>query len=371
MDIDPPKETKYFLELLKRKTGNNLFGPDYLQILKLNGRLILLFGDNHEKIEDFDNSALNIKDLILGLIKNIPACIDIFIEAAPYFVQGADNRDMYTLESKDRFDIPDYGLTQVIGEFWESFGNYKNPQTTYFNRVHNINPRYQPNKKYDLGKLPVWTSYEVYHNLILSLIIGDTYYMVDSLNYLFETDIYNAEDIKNESNLLKISKQYKDIPLKDKLIDEIIKDLDNHELSFDKKLLPKFRSMMSVRLAKKIMDVYALPRILKSIYVYDDSDIIIVYAGAAHTTYYTEKLLKIYDATLLYESEKNNDTYNNYKSSGMTDYEISQLINVDGYEGIPLRNHILLDENLINILINELLNISQKKNKCNFKTKRF
>lgn len=361
------KRADFFISLIENEKRHKLFGPSMVQILKLNGKLITLFGDHHRKVEDIPEWSFNISEFIEFLIQYIPACFDIFLESGEALVQGTEDIDVYKMANKSKYDL-NYGLPKVVGDYWESLGNYKKPDPTNFNRIHNINIRKQLDSKYNLQYLPVTSDYDIYNYLYIGLLNGEAKLIAYCLNYLFETDTYTEEKIINESNLLKISKQYKDIPYGNELKSVILDDLHKNELAFDKNLLTKFKGMMSVRLARKIVDIYALPRILKTIYVYDDSDIIIVYAGAAHTVYYAQKLVQ-YGAEVLYETNNEDGMYINYKNLGMTEYEISEMQNVDGNFRYPAKNHIILDENMVDVLIDELWHIAEKQNKCSFKSK--
>lgn len=274
------------------------------------------------------------------------------------------------LANKSNYAIYNFGIQQVGGDYWESFGNYKNPEPTKFNRIHNINIRRQLDNKYALSRLPVTTNYVAYNNLYIGLLNGDAQLITECLNYLFETNTYTEEKIRPDSSLLKISKQYNDIPYGNELKNVILHDLHENELAFDKNLLPKFVNMMSISFASKIVDIYALPRILKSIYVYDDSDVIIVYAGSKHTAYYTQKLVQ-YGAEILYETDNDDGMYMKYKNLGMTEYEIEQMQNVNGNFNYPVKNHIIFDDYMVNILIDELQNIAKRQNICSFKSKQY
>lgn len=368
MDSPTPESANFFINILNEERNYKLFGPSILQILKLNGKLILLFGDQHNKFDDVDRSKFTINYFTNLLIENIPACIDIFIESAAPFVQNSTNNLIYSQENKPKNKpIWDSELIPVILNFWESLGNYKTPINTNYNRIHNIDIRKQINKKYNLINIPVTQQYVVYYNLFVALLTGNMTLLAEMLNYLHETNIYNDEDIINESSLLKIHKQYEYLPLKNKLMNVLIDDLNKYQLTFDKDLLDKYILRFSKRIGARIMDLYALSRILKSIYVYNDSAIIIAYAGSGHTMYYAEKLIEVYNAELLYQSK--NDNPIQYNDPNLTTYEIDQLYKLNNYISMPIKKYIVLDDELVDVLTEEIWKISQKQNRCSFKSK--
>lgn len=83
--------------------------------------------------------------------------------------------------------------------------------------------------------------------------------------------------------------------------------------------------------------------------------------------YYAEKLIEVYHAELLYQSK--NDNPIKYNDPNLTTYEIDQLYKLNNYISMPIKKYIVLDDELVDILIEEIWDISQKQNKCSFKSK--
>lgn len=119
----------------------------------------------------------------------------------------------------------------------------------------------------------------------------------------------------------KISKQYDNIPLSAELkkiilrlflvslnnikryIVSLLDDIDNNLTGIYEGI-----EELLVHIGKDFMDTYALPRIVKSIYNYEDSKMLIAYAGTYHIDTYIAALAEVYNAEIIYETEENRKT---------------------------------------------------------------
>lgn len=105
---------------------------------------------------------------------------------------------------------------------------------------------------------------------------------------------YTPESIK-ESNYYKVAKQYDNIPLAEEVKQKIITNYYDNIYQYDYNNNTDYGSIY--------LDVYAIGRILRTIFSYNDNKIIIVYVGDRHIKNFISILTEIYNAQKLFKSE--------------------------------------------------------------------
>lgn len=286
-------------------------GAASLNVLKLNNRLIFLFGNQHLPTQpkcQVNNSITTI-DFFDFFAVNSPACIDLFIEGHR-FAQGLKGPRFHG--EKERMEYiatytPTWSmLSEAIVHYWCHFGEDKEVCSEIGNmRIHNIEFRLSTNLNYSLIEIflsAIRTREDLsinskdLMNLFDGFLNGDMKSISHALLQICETncDRYRYDDIVTHSNYDRISKQFKDVPysneLKRKLRDMFYFRIVSLLLGGGED------DDIGLFLATPIMDAYGLPRIIKSIYSYIDSRIIFVYAGTYHTKTYDVILREVYKA---------------------------------------------------------------------------
>ncbi|ARF09585.1 hypothetical protein Indivirus_1_208 [Indivirus ILV1] len=234
-----------------------------------------------------------------------------------------------------------------------------------------------------------------YEDIISNILLGDMNGLSKSINMLFEPffkikkyekfrTVYEPNVLEN-SIYMKLSKQLK--PLDDNLKGKLkkfiketynagikgnnsIKSIISEIQELDKKISEEkiapidlnkkiYYLLMTMHLyfGSLILDMYTMPRLLKSIFVYKDSNTIILYAGAAHVSRYDELLTSINDKSIL-----------NYIFSKKPDD-----IKIDSIVEIPYgKETACIDLQSYNrewsIVMDKLDSLSNKNDLCAFKT---
>lgn len=343
-------------ELLSIK---RIIGPNSLAVMKLNGKIILMFGDYHYKTDECNTHKPGDKSIveILDLFERYsPKVVDLFIEAYE-LVQGYQDeyKDKYSNIRLGEVKLPDTMLSEIIKQYWPCFGNDKTLCRYEKLRIHNMDFRRNPNPKYDL--YPISSIFNIkntkiaYLNLIIGLLYGDMDMVADSLNIIRNTQEYRASDIIHESNYTKVAKQYENIPKSRELREEIVNRFITGVYDID--ISEKYKGLYTAIIEKYIMDIYALPRIIKSIYLYNDSGIIVVYGGYAHISDYTEILQKLYGAKIVTMTDNPDDS--RIRIAGMiTDVSDSEILNLVP-KNSPIRSCIDISQSMMISIVNSLL----------------
>lgn len=210
--------------------------------------------------------------------------------------------------------------------------------------------------------------------ILINMIDGDMENLSTNLIYLIEDfkdnfsnyntikKHYSVENLINKSPYLKIKKQSKyldkDVIMlyKKFMLKELNKILNKTKSKF-KKLTSNLNKLNKIKFfncfenffidfGSLIVDSYTIARMLKSIYIYSDSSLIICYAGMKHTNRY----YKFFDKYYLKNNLKNN--INKIKIIGERDYGC-----------VPVKNYKKKWNKLLNNIIEQFKTPSQ----CSFK----
>ena len=348
-DLTP--EATRFLEMFKNL--KRIIGPSGLNVFMIGGKIFFLFNDYHvppmphcfKDCGDRDQYCAKFDDFLEQFFRASPVCVDFFLETNQF--------QQLAFTEKDQPYVPvdygwkgDYYIHKTMKKFEECLGPRKRDcQKNYpKTRIHNIEFRRFRNSIYDLTArdLNLFTSPKHYmesfgfdqnmekfldqvdnHRGIfeafldgdmtkLSNLILTTYAPMKRIFPRLDRD-FNADALVFNSLYTKLAKQFDPLPerikqaskqallnrydtLVQKHLNQIkyIKDATGVYCIPDDSAcvleledqLTQFNADFNVL----ILDSYAVGRMLKALYVYGDANIIIAYAGGAHTRNYSEIL---------------------------------------------------------------------------------
>lgn len=242
--------------------------------------------------------------------------------------------------------------------------NFELKKIKDINYIKNINVKKYDNYKIYLDKL------SLHKNILEALLDGDMkkvseniLLMNDSLKDTISSNILNAfsvEKLENVSPYKKLAKQFKPLPKQIQticktfllerydawiipLIDTINKIKDNNK---QKNLHEINNNLITLNFYYGVIlfDAYTIGRMLKSIYIYQDSSMIITYAGKSHTKGYSKLFAKMNDSKIPeFKLEKITELKGTKKSA---------CVNIDNYK------------TEWNKIINELTNLFNNPTNC-------
>jgi hypothetical protein len=335
--------------------------------MELNGKILLMFGDYHDNTKEckiYRDGDKSISDIFDLFGKYSPVCSDLFIEGYS-LVQGYNNRyNIYDVENPQKtMNIPDVMLGNILKKYWNCLGINKK-QCHFGNlRIHNTDFRRNPNDKYNLFDLPFVNNKHAYSNLIVGLLNGNMDSVAKSMNIIHGVDKYKFFDILSESNYLKVSKQYDNIPNSLELRHEFTRKYFDEIYNFS--LMNKYSKIYLNRVRSYITDIYALPRIVKAIYSYNDSGIVMVYSGATHILRYRDILSKVYRAKIITKTDDPDDLRIAVERKA-SENDFNELLKILD-ENAPIRSCIEINANMMAIIINSLIPIFKRQSICKLK----
>lgn len=368
-----PSDVLNFIDYFE--LNNTISGPHELSVLSLNNKLIFLFGDEHIPTE---SQCLNpfsqpISLFLDTFFRSSPVCIDLFLEAdifsnTPLYQHGNN----YNTKSKESTTALS-PLSAVIAKYSECLGGNKQSCNQFGNvRFHNINFRTFPESAYNLVYVPQFfisnaiqkgdllaigsflSKISSYRSILISLIDGNLKQVSQLFLSLYDSffdssdnfqyrNYYAYNNLSRYSGYDRVGKQYKQLDNKEGLKSEIIakyddminanyrdinfltqliynnaNDLDQLGDIIDTDRLFTIIANIIVNIGSSIMDSYAMPRIIKTIYKYSDSRVLIVYAGSYHTNNYFQILNNLYNVDIIADIKSQNQTCINIHSSDMT-----------------------------------------------------
>ncbi len=343
-------------------------GPNSLTVMELNDKLIFLFGDFHGRSSECTinlEGNISIIDFFELFSKNSPVCSDLFIESLQ-FVQGNDiiSTQEYYNRSNDVYS--NTSLFDVITRYWSCFGVGKEECDVGNMRVHNIDFRRNISSQFSFLDIPYVENRDAYLNLLRGLLYWDIDLVTKSFNEININGEHlpvNSYIIENMTNYQRISKQYESIPNADLLKQEIIREFINGPYSFP--LSKDSINTYLTAIGEWLMDIYGIGRILKSVYSYEDSKILMVYAGQNHIRKYERLLQTVYGAKIVFQAGLNYDVLNFYKSRGISEGEI-----INEYSKmIDIRSSLksCIDIDTFSSVINYLIPIFMNETSCSVK----
>ena len=225
--------------------------------------------------------------------------------------------------------------------------------------------RRNPYYKYVLLDLPFVNNKEAYLNLIVGLLYNNMDMVATALNTIKSTNQYTSDDLRRFSNYHRVAKQYENLPYSNELKEALINKYITGPYDYNYDLIRKHEKAYITEISGHIMDLYGLPRIVKAIYSYQDSGIIIVYGGFSHVAKYIDILQKIYGAQIIVQTDDPDDIRNHFiKITPPTEYqEIIKLIPSNA----PMRSCIDISTNMMSIIVNALTPVLTKQINCSIK----
>ncbi|CAH6419448.1 Hypothetical protein HVR_LOCUS635 [uncultured virus] len=347
------------MDNILRRLSNikRIIGPNNLNITKLNNKLILLFGDFHTITDNCTQSTEQSTDIsIIELFElfgqNSIVPVEIFVEGYKLIYGYQDDyKDFYNQMRSERMIFSNIGtLPNILTRYWYCFGNEDNYCNNLNMRIHNIDFRRNPKSKYDFMKLPLIKDKNAYLNLIIGLLYGNMHLVAESLNIIYGCTEYNYHDLIRESNYYYIAEQYNNIPRSDELRRAIIQLFIDKEYSFQYE--DKYAGIYIRSIIAYISIIYAIARIVRTIYENNEPGIIMVYAGHRHIDKYTKLLTSIYGANFITTSD--GDEYFELARRTATDqYELEELKKILP-ENVIFSSCTNVDRSVLDTLIREL-----------------
>jgi len=189
------------------------------------------------------------------------------------------------------------------------------------------------------------------------------------MNDIYKNRIYNANDIIRESNYNRVSKQYNNIPHSEQLKQTFIQRFHNKYSTIDPTIKQTFNKSYAHRISVEVMDLYAIARIVKSVYSYNDSKIVIIYAGDSHVANYTELLRTVYVANLLAITEPIENiifSIDMFRKRVFSDHELTELSKIFHMNG-SIRSCINITQQMREVMINSLRTSFTNTSQCSIK----
>lgn len=302
---------------------SSIIGPQSLDVLKLNNKLIWLFGDLHipNSPECTKDGSMFLHDYLDLIFQKSPVCSDAFIETAlfaltPQFEQlyeGQPNIPYYTKPAT-------HELKFITQKYWNCLGPVKTGCEIYGNvRFHNVDIRVNPyDYYYSLNGKTIamhlrslsfdqlynfWEKRLLWREILISMLDGD----LATVSTLFQElyidlpelrSAYEYPKLLQYSGVDRISKQFENIPLAAELKASLVTYLDDYLIHYSKiNFVGDIITPISNRLmviTSFFMDAYTVARMVKTIYLYPDSRLIFVYTGIAHYRNIINALYTVY-----------------------------------------------------------------------------
>jgi hypothetical protein len=218
---------------------------------------------------------------------------------------------------------------------------------------------------------------DTFNLILINIINGDMEKLSTNLLYLVEDfkdkfydydkikEYYTTENLTNNSPYLKIKKQFKYLDedtvsiYKNFMLKELNKILNKTKIEF-KKLTSNLNKLNKIKFfncfedffidfGSLIVDSYTIARMLKSIYIYSDSSLIVCYAGMKHTNRYYKFFNKHY---------LKNDLKNNINNINKI-----KIIGEHNYGCVPINNY----KTKWNKLLNNIMEQFKTPSQCSYK----
>lgn len=310
---------------------DTILGGSYLYAYNVNGRLLIFFGDYHGVVcnKKTAGRAEHLRTFLRDLFTVSKSCVDFFLETTQF---SKVSKVMYQPENIDYLrymqahhlsDTPeeDEEIEEVFHEFHECFSQERvcKYDTT---RFHNFEyrrllteQRIKPlvfnkiftlaEKETDSKKLSAhYAALNVeggYHKLLEMILTGKLEGVLpfyDRVLSVFHdvpgyfTKNFTVADL-HQSMYHLVHKQLMEVPvtLRNQVMHFLRSEIAGTNADFMKK---RGASVTSIKVI--LMDMYALPRLLKSLFTYSDSNIVVCYGGNAHLNRYAkfiEKVIKV------------------------------------------------------------------------------
>jgi hypothetical protein len=354
-----------------QKNFNNfqyIFGPVSLSLAYNSkfDKVIYLFGDIHEKIEESkDQKIIKIDDFIAFYVKHTDQIIDIFLEIYP----------------RDKFEWPDSYIGDVVYKFKDCFMFRKNYTECQYKlgRFHYIDIRQLAYKnktsflyllndvlniklrldKYKVDKQKLFTFYkemtilttkykkyfETFDALLENLFkeykqsklekqlenIEDKSIKTKLLKW-FDNKVHYYDNEKNISELINIPSYYEknikhllfhEIELEDFEEDNKYMEVDNIEVLYEISKFTTIFLMKFVYLNSLFMDLFAIARIFRSFRKNKgiwskQARNIFLYTGSVHTGHYLDLLKNYLNFNILYNISADDNRLINIKNFPLT-----------------------------------------------------
>lgn len=327
----PPLQNvqEFYEKYLKIDT---LLGGSYLYAYHVNGRLLVLFGDYHGHVCDKASAgrAEHLRTFLRDLFTVSQSCVDFFLETTQF---SKVSKSMYAPEHIDYLrymqahhlsDTPetDEEIEEVFHEFHGCFSQERKCEYTK-TRFHNFEYRrllternIRPlvfNKIFTLAEKetdPVklrkhYTALLAeggYSRFLYMILSGDLSQVLSVYDRLFSV-FFNSQDYftrnftvadLEKSMYHLVHKQLTQLPLSERIT--VIRYLKSEIDITNRAYLQQLRSgnagsITSIKVI--LMDMYALPRLLKSLFTYSDSNVVVCYGGNAHLNRYAKFIQKV------------------------------------------------------------------------------
>ena len=339
------------------KNLKKIIGPSSLKVFMIDGKILFFFNDLHEPpaggcygdCGDRDQYCAKFDELMDHLFRVSPVCVDFFLETTEFQQLALQEKDQPYVQH--RYKVGDIYMMKTMKKFEECLGPRKQgchqnyPKT----RIHNIEFRRFPypiynlimtNDNLNLVSSPIYYMQRFgfdenvakfldqlgnHREILQAFLDGDmtklsrliltTYDPIKRI--LPELDEnFNPYALSFNSLYSKLAKQFESLPepikraSKEAILNLYDTQVQTHlnQIKATKDATgvycPVGRSLCAVELVRQlvgfnfdfavlIFDSYAIGRMLKALYIYDDAKIIIAYAGSLHTDNYSQILSMI------------------------------------------------------------------------------
>lgn len=347
----------------KYRKVDTLIGPSTVYAYRVNGKLVILFGDLHSETCDETEHSEYLLNFLNDLFTVSKKCIDFFIETVEFskisktlYPHPTATDELKVIAKTLSSRIKSYskhtevsGIHKVAGAFVKCYAQrrVKCPIKYSGVRFHNIDLRYVVTSPFaahvamhhvfmipfaEINPEPVLMEYYQalvaeggYIKMFDMLTSGVLYKMLPFYDRVYAAFHPNKYFTKNfvitdlrESMYYLISKQLAALPetLRESLVAFMRKEfvLCNDYLLNDITETGHPRKVRMIKLMSCIMDVYTLARLLKTS-LYADSNVIVCYAGDAHTNRYARFLKEHYTQVV------NENAFRNVCDIDMSEYD--------------------------------------------------
>jgi hypothetical protein len=318
--LSPMIEYSNFLEwILNIQT---ITGPYSLSVHKLNHKLIFLFGDYHIATSRECNNipgSISLTNYLNQWFTQSGLCCDLFLEAHHFLFDKSFHPSMIKKKT------PRDELSTLVIKYNECLTPYKVNCGDFGNvRIHNIDVRgrnqkffpdtiFEADKLYQISDKIKRAEKRQDHITVENLLIEETYYyeqwkqtlidlfqsmLTGDLNHIVElikmhfhhqySQEITVDEIIENTPYYKVYKQFMNIPHSDDLKHALMLHM---RYNFPKNISPLGYIAF--------MDAYAMTRLIKAVYQYNDSQVLFLYVGNNHKIIYDYLLTTIYNSEII------------------------------------------------------------------------
>lgn len=311
-----PKISGSVQNIISELKNLNIQGIERFCLIEIKDRLIFLTGEDHTILPKPCKgtlSSMNLVNFFSLFFENSPICCDFFLEQNVFLPLGSEGNKMYeklygNLEKESNIDF-------LLSKYINCFQTYNKEKCREFGNVRMHNIEYRRQKAYSGDKtenvylslekdvLTKRTRYpseyqliEGYKDILVFLLNNRVLSAIRRLYDLYGINVpVSSEEVYlTNTRYSKLSKQLYQLP--ENVKDDLIGFYDLFSGIYASR---EEKSDLSATLPVLIMDCYAIARILKTIYIYQDSGLLFVHAGSFHINHYIWFLTKKAPGTVI------------------------------------------------------------------------